>query len=171
MSDRANALDDETMRFGLLMEGAQAHQRLAESHLQRLRAHTQDLDQVVRDEIRRTLVDELKSLTTETDRAAQSLKNMRRAATLRGAAWSVGVALVCAAIPTAVAELMLPSSAEIAVLRTQREALARSVAQLEQRGGRADWRRCGTAARLCVRVDRQAPVYGEKADYYVVRGY
>ena len=42
--------------------------------------------------------------------------------------------------------------------------------RLEQQGGRIDWRHCGEAARLCVRVDRKAPTYGEKADYYVVAG-
>ena len=59
MSDRPATVDETTMKFGLLMESAQAHQKLAETHLERLRAHTQDLDGVVRDEIRRTLVEEL----------------------------------------------------------------------------------------------------------------
>jgi hypothetical protein len=56
MSDRTQTMDDATMKFGLLMESAQAHQKLAETHLEQLRAHTRDLDGVVRDEIRRTLV-------------------------------------------------------------------------------------------------------------------
>ena len=33
MNERAPALDDTTMKIGLLMESAQAHQKLAESHL------------------------------------------------------------------------------------------------------------------------------------------
>lgn len=171
MSDRANGMDDSTMKFGLLMESAQAHQKLAESHLQRLRAHTQDLDDVVRDEIRRTFVDEFKSLTSECDRAVQALRDIKRAAALRAGAWNLGIALVCAAVPAVIAHSLLPSAAEIATLRTQRDALTRSVAQLEQRGGRGDWRSCGDPARLCVRVDRQAPVYGDKGDYYIVKGY
>jgi hypothetical protein len=56
MSARTQTMDDATMKFGLLMESAQAHQKLAETHLEQLRAHTRDLDGVVRDEIRRTLV-------------------------------------------------------------------------------------------------------------------
>jgi hypothetical protein len=56
-------------------------------------------------------------------------------------------------------------------LRARREELAASVAKLEQQGGRIEWRRCGEARRLCVRVDRKAPSYGEKADYYVIEGY
>jgi hypothetical protein len=53
----------------------------------------------------------------------------------------------------------------------QRDALAKSIASLEQRGGKIEWKSCGDPARLCVRVDRKAPVYGEKADYYVAKGY
>jgi hypothetical protein len=32
-------------------------------------------------------------------------------------------------------------------------------------------RHCGDTSRLCVRIDRRAPVYGEQSDYLVVRGY
>jgi hypothetical protein len=34
-----------------------------------------------------------------------------------------------------------------------------------------DVRTCGASARLCVRVDRNAPAYGPGADYLVVKGY
>ncbi len=171
MGERANVMDDDTMKFGLLMESAQAHQKLAEAHLEKLLAHTQDLDGVVREEIRRTLIDELKSLTAESDRAARALEDMRRAATLRGIVWNIGIALLCASIPAAIARWVLPSASEIAAFRAQRDVLVRSIAQLEQRGGKADWHSCGESRRLCVRVDRQAPAYGEQADYFVVKGY
>src|SRR5271165_574652 len=95
MTDRSAAVDDATMKFGLLMESAQAHQRLAESQLDKLRAHTQDLDGVVRDEIRRTLVEELQMLTAETTRATRALQKVRRGASLRGALWSFLFALIC----------------------------------------------------------------------------
>ncbi len=163
--------DDDTMKFGLLMESAQAHQKLAEAHLEKLRAHTQDLDDVVRDEIRRTLVDELKSLTAESERAARALRDMKRAANLRGLVWSIGIAALCTAIPAAGAHWLLPSVSDIAALRGERDALARNIAQLAKRGAKVEWRSCGDSGRLCVRVDREAPVYGEKADYYVVKGY
>lgn len=164
-------MDEHTMKFGLLMESAQAHQKMAEVHLEKLRAHTQDLDGVVRDEIRRTLVDELQAVTAESDRAARALRAMKHAATMRGMAWNMGIALICAFIPAAVAHYLLPTPAEIGALRLQRDALAQNVASLEQRGGKIDWKNCGDPARLCVRVDRKAPVYGEKADYYVAKGY
>jgi hypothetical protein len=164
-------MDDDTMKFGLLMESARAHQKLAENHLEKLRAHTEDLDGLVRGEIRRTLIDELRTLTAESDRAAMALRRMKRTANMRGAVWTVGVAVLCTAIPTAIARLALPSQADIAALRLQRDSLAQNIARLEQRGGKVEWRNCGAPARLCVQVDRQAPAFGEKADYLIVRGY
>jgi hypothetical protein len=83
MSDRA-AADDTTMKVGLLMESAQVHQKLAEGQLEKLRAHTADLDAVVRDEIRRTLVDELQMLTAETTRATRALQKLSSGAAWRG---------------------------------------------------------------------------------------
>ncbi len=171
MSERAETLDGDTLKFGLLMESAQAHQKLAESHLEKLKAHTQDLDGVVRDEIRRTLIAELKSVTAESDRAARALRSMKRAANFRGLFWNIGVAVLCTVVPVAIAKYVLPSDATIAALRAQQVALSQSVVRLTQQGGKVEWRRCGDAARLCVRIDRDAPVYGEKADYYVVKGY
>jgi hypothetical protein len=162
---------DEVMKVGLLMESAQAHQKLAETHLERLRAHTQDLDGVVREEIRRTLIDELQELTAESTRAAQALRAMKRAANMRGLLWSAGIAVVCTAIPSAIAHWVLPSAGEIAALRAERDRLVQNVGRLQQRGGRVDWRHCGDAARLCVRIDRSAPAYGDRADYYIVKGY
>ena len=66
---------------------------------------------------------------------------------------------------------ILPSPTELAALRAKRAELASNVARLEQHGARIDLRRCGAAERLCVRIDRHAPAYGEAADYLVVRGY
>lgn len=171
MSDRALPMDDATLKLGLLMESAQAHQKSAEEQLKKLRAHTEDLDGVVRDEIRRTLIEELQMLSAESKRATDALRTIKRAASLRGILWSILVAVLSTGIPIAVIRWTLPSSAEVAALRARRDELAASVATLERRGGRIEWRRCGAAARLCVRVDRAAPTYGEKADYYVVGGY
>ena len=171
MSDRNPPMDDATMKFGLLMESATAHQKLAETHLEKLRAHTQDLDSVVREEIRRTLIEELQMLTTESRRAAEVLRRIGRGATLRGALWSVMATLLCTGVPVALMRWTQPTASDIASLRARRDELTANVAALERRGGRIEWRRCGEAARLCVRVDRKAPAYGEKADYYVVQGY
>lgn len=171
MVDRNPAMDDATMKFGLLMEGAAAHQKLAETHLERLATHTQGLDMVVRDEIRRTLLEELQMLTTESRRAANVLRGIGRGATLRGALWSVVVVMLSTGIPVAIARWTLPSATDVAALRVRRDELAEAVADLERRGGRVQLRHCGETARLCVRVDRKAPAYGENADYFVVAGY
>ncbi|MGC1522489.1 MAG: hypothetical protein WA803_13185 [Steroidobacteraceae bacterium] len=164
-------MDEATVKFGLLMESAQAHQKLAETHLDKLRAHTQDLDAVVRDEIRRTLIEELQMLTAESRRAAEVLWRIRRSIGLRVALSSIAVAILCAGIPVAFAHWLLPTESDIAGLRARRDELTASVAALERRGARIELRRCGQTARLCVRVDRSAPAYGEKADYYIVKGY
>jgi hypothetical protein len=171
VSDRDHAIDDTTMKLGLLMESVQAHQKLAESHLEQLRAHTRDLDAVVRDEIRRTLIEELQSLWAECKQAAQALQRIRRGATVRAGLWSIVIAILCTGIPMAIMRWALPSGPEVAALRARRDELSASVAILEGRGGRIDWRRCGERTRLCVRVDRKAPTYGENADYFVVAGY
>jgi hypothetical protein len=171
MSERTNAADDETMKFGLLMESAQAHQKLADAHLEKLRAHTQDLDDVVREEIRRTLIDELQSLTAETDGAARAVRQMKRTVQMRGILWNIGISILCVAIPGTVMHWALPSTSDVNALRAQQDALVQNIAHLEQRGGKVEWRSCGEPKRLCVRVERSAPIYGEKADYYVVKGY
>jgi hypothetical protein len=171
MTNAASTIDDKTMAFGLLMESAQAHQKAAESQLQKLRDHTRDLDGVVRDEIRRTLVDELQSLTTETARTIGALEKIKRGVRMRNTVASVGVAMACALAPVIAAKLMLPSAADVASLTARRDEMALNVSRLQQRGGAVDMRRCGASLRLCVHVDLKAPKYGDKADYYVIAGY
>ena len=170
MADRGPA-DDDNFKFGLLLEGAQTQQRLAETQLRKLLAHTEALDEVVRGEIRRTLIDELAALSTECERASAAVRGVQRAAQLRGNLWTVGIAIACSLIPGALVRFALPSSADIAALRAQRDTLAQNVARLERQGGKVDWRACGDAARLCVRVDRGAPAYGGQGDYYILKGY
>jgi hypothetical protein len=164
-------MDESTMKLGLLMEAAQTNQRVAESSLKRLKIVANELAAVVRDEVHRVLIDELHSLAQDSKRASDALHAVGRAAAIRTVAWSVGLTALCSAIPLVLACWILPSRAEIAVLRTRHDELALKIAQLEDRGGRIDLRHCGDGARLCVRVDRKAPMYGEQADYLVVRGY
>jgi hypothetical protein len=165
------SVEDDTMKLGLLMEAAHAHQALVASALERLNAHVSGLDDIVRDEIRRTLVEELLSLGDESKRAAEALRRLGRSANTRVVLWSVGLTLLCAALPVCGEWWLLPSQSELAALRSKRDDLAANVARLEQRGGRVDLRRCGGTDRLCVRVDRKAPAFGEAGDYLVVKGY
>ena len=159
------------MKLGLLMEAAEAQQALAAAALERLREHTGGLDAIVREEIRTTLIEELTALGDDSRRAAQTLRGLNHVASLRVAVWSVGVTALSAAIPFGVAWWTLPSRADVTAMRTTRDELTTNIARLSQQGGRVELRRCGAARRLCVRVDRGAPMYGEAADYLVVKGY
>ena len=116
--------------------------------------HTEDLDSVVRDEIRRTLIEELAMLSAETKRAIHSLQRAGRRPAARAAFWGILMALIATGIPVAIMRWALPSESQIAALRWRRDELAASVARLERRGGRVEWRRCGATARLCIRIDR-----------------
>ena len=169
MSDAA--LSNEAMKVGLLMETAQAQQRLSQESLDRLAVHTRDLDAIVRDEIRRTIAEALGSVATESRRATESLQRARRAANLQTLLWTVSIAMICSGVAMGEAWWMLPSRSQIAAMRARRDSLAANIARLEQRGGGFDVRACGTRARICVRVDRSAPAYGPGADYLVVKGY
>jgi len=168
-------MNDEAIKCGLLMETAQTHQSLVNAALEKLRAHTQDLDAVVRGEIRRALVDELQTLAGESKDAARSLHALARAANMRVALWSIGIVTLCSAMTIAIilaaARWLLPSRTEIAALTAQRDQLALAIGRLEQRGARIDLRRCGDPGRYCVRVDRKAPAFGQQADYFIVAGY
>lgn len=164
-------MEENTIKVGLLMEAAQAQQALAASALEKLNAHTRDLDTIVRDEIRNTLVEELQLVGSESRRAAEALRSLGRSANLRVALWSVGVTLLCTGIPLCATWWFLPSQGELASLRLKRDELTSSLARLEQRGARVDLRHCGNPSRLCVRVDRKAPIYGEGGDYLVIKGY
>ncbi len=164
-------MDDTTMKLGLLMEAAQANQKAAESGLRKLKAAANDLAAVVREELHRVMMEELHCLADDSKRASDALHSVRRAANMRALLWSVGTTVLCSAIPLGLACWIIPSRADIAALRARHDELAAKIANLEERGGRIDLRRCGGGARLCVRVDRKAPMYGEQSDYLVVRGY
>ena len=167
----SSAMSDEALKLGLLMEAAEAQQRLGQESLERLAAHTRDLDVIVRDELRRTIAEELGSVASESRHVTQSLQRLRRAANVRVLLWTVSITAVCSGVAIGEAWWMLQSQREIAPLRARYDALAANIARLQERGGSIDLRRCGARARLCVRVDRDAPAYGAGADYLIVKGY
>ena len=164
-------VEDATLRLGLLMEAAQSQQQLAAAALARLDEHTRGLDAVVRETVTHTLLEELQALADDSRHTAQALRTLRRAASGRLALWSGALAAVSAAVPLAFSWWLVPTPAEMASLRTTRAELAADVARLTAQGGRMQLRRCGSAQRLCVRVERAAPVYGDGADFLVVKGY
>jgi hypothetical protein len=163
-------MDQDRVKLGLLMETAQTHQKLAETAIEKLSQHTLSLEAVVRDQIQRALVDALKTVHVEAQRAVEALQWIKRQANARVTLWTLGLTVISAAIALFIAWWVLPTPAEIARLRTERDELAGNIAALNQRGARADLRRCG-AGRVCVRVDLSAPRYGESSDYMVIKGY
>jgi hypothetical protein len=163
-------MDQDSVKLGLLMETAQTHQKLAETAIEKLSQHTQSLEGAVRDQIQRALVDALKTVHAEAQRAVEALRRIKREANARVTLWTLGLTVISVAIALFIAWWVLPTPAEIARLRTERDELASNIAVLNQRGARADLRRCG-AGRVCVRVDLGAPRYGESSDYLVIKGY
>ena len=163
-------MDQDSVKLGLLMETAQTHQKLAEAAIDKLSEHTQALEAVARDQIQRALVDALKTVHAEAQRAVEALQKIKRAANARVTLWTLGLTVISAAIALFIAWWGLPTPAEIARLRTERDELSSKLAVLVQRGARADLRRCGSG-HVCVRVDLSAPRYGEGLDYMVIKGY
>jgi hypothetical protein len=163
-------MNQDSVKLGLLMETAQTHQRLAERAIEKLSQHTQSLEGAVRDQIQRALVDALKAVHAEAQRAVDALQKIKRAANARVTLWTLGLTVISVAIALFVAWSVLPTPAEIARLRAERDELASNIAVLNQRGAHADFRRCG-AGRVCVRVDLSASRYGESSDYMVIKGY
>ena len=163
-------MDQDSVKLGLLMETAQTHQRLAEAAIEKLSEHTQALETVARDQIQRALVDALKTVHAEAQRAVEALQKIKRAANARVTLWTLGLTVISVAIALFIAWWVLPTTAEIARLRTERDELSSNLVVLNQRGARADLRRCGTR-HVCVRVDLSAPRYGEGLDYMVIKGY
>jgi hypothetical protein len=167
----AARVEEETLKLGLLMEAAQSQQTLAATTLNRLREHTAGLDAIVREEIRTTLLEEMRALAEESRRAAEGLRRLQRRANLRWVAWSVVVLTPVSLIPCAVAWWLLPTQADIRALGAKRDELTANIARLARQGGNVELHHCGTNRRLCVRVERGAPAYGEAGDFLIIKGY
>ena len=100
--ENGDDVSDDQVSIGLLMEIAQAHQQLAEAALARLKQHTTGLDAIVREQIRQTLIEELRGVHFESLRAVESLRRVQKAADVRIAVWSVGIAALSAAVAAVV---------------------------------------------------------------------
>jgi hypothetical protein len=166
-----SGMREETLQAGLLMESAQANQAMVTENLQRLQAHIRDLDIVVRDEIRRTLLEELQAVSVESQRAVKALQQAGRSAHGRMAIVAHSLVLFATLIPAAALFYATPSPAEFLALRAERTGLEAAIQRLRQQGALIEWRRCGEERRLCIRVDRKAPTFGEQADFLIVKGY
>jgi hypothetical protein len=165
------AFESDTAKLGLLLETSQSQQELVSAELERLQAHTRGLDEIVRAQIRRTLLEELAGLGAESERAVNALRSVGRMARQRFVAAGLLMAVVWVLGAVLTVRCLVPSTAQVAALRAERDREAAALALLGQQGGRIDLRRCGSESRWCVRIDRHAPAYGDTADYLVVKGY
>jgi hypothetical protein len=161
----------DTAKFGLLLDTAQSQQELVATELERLQTHTRGLDEIVRAQIRRTLLEELSGLGAEGERAVSALRAVERVARQRFVAATLLMAAIWALGVVLTVRCLVPSAAQISALRAERDRESAALALVGQQGGRIDVRRCGSDSRWCVRVDRRAPAYGESADYLIVKGY
>jgi hypothetical protein len=164
-------MEDETLKLGLLMEAAQSQHTLAATILDRLREHTAGLDAIVREEIRATLLEEMRALSEDSRLAAEALRRLQRTANLRLIAWSAAVFTLSSLVPCVIAWWLLPTRADVQTLGAKRDELIANIARLARQGGNVELRHCGTSQRLCVRVERGAPAYGEAGDFLIIKGY
>jgi len=163
--------DGNAPQLASIIESLREQERASRAAFERLGALAESVDSRIREELRAAFVEEFQALGSAALRAEEALQRVRRVASVRMAAWALGVTIGCAGLSIAVAWVVLPSRAQLAQLRGERDALLAGVEQLEGRGGKIDLRRCGAARRLCVRIERTAPAFGEHADYLIVKGY
>jgi hypothetical protein len=161
---------NETLRVGLLLETAQAQQRVGEEVFERLRDHLRALDVLVRSEVGRAACETLEALSSEAQQTEAALRSLRQETTVRVLTWSTAAMVLSAAIGLVILHVLVPSSAQVSELRARRAHYASDIQRLRQFGGAVDLRRCGTTGRLCVRVHPHGPRYGRHRDYLLVKG-
>ena len=146
---------------------ATVHAQQSQIHdlLATLDSRSRDLDTTVGEAVQRALGE------AAGIRAAQTLTQVHRATGLRFARWSFGIVSACALVPTVLSWALLPSRTQLLQARRSLEQLSAGVAELSRQGGRIELRHCGATDRLCARIDRKSPFYGENGDYMVLKGY
>ena len=148
-----------------ILETVHAQQAQLHGMLASLESRSRDLDASVGEAVQRALMQPAGL------RAAEQLAQVHRASSVRLARWSFGVVSGCALVPALLSWMLMPSRTQLLQARQTFDQLSGAIAQLSREGGRIELRHCGVANRLCVRVDRKSPFYGESADFVVLKGY
>jgi hypothetical protein len=159
------AIGTAPVEFGRVLETVHAQQSQIHGMLATLDARSRDLDSVLGEAVHRAFMDAAGL------RAAEKLSQVHRATGLRFALWSFGVVSACSLVPTVLTWMLMPSRAQLTQARQSLDHLSAGIARISREGGRIELRHCGEATRLCVRIDRKAPFYGEDSDYAVLKGY
>jgi hypothetical protein len=148
-----------------ILETVHAQHTQLHGMLASLESRSRDLDASVGDAVQRAL------LQPAGLRAVEKLTQLHQASSIRVARWAFGVVSACALVPALLSWMLMPSRAQMLQARQTFEQLSSAVAQLSREGGRIELRHCGATNRLCVRIDRKSPLYGESADFMVLNGY
>ncbi len=167
----ARPVEDQSTQLGVLLEAAHNQQELIATGVEQFRALAHGLDEIVRAQIRRTLIEELGGLCEEAQRVLSVLRAVECAAQLRSLRIGVLMILLSVAGSVGVACWWLPGRSEMSLLRTQRDNMRAEIDALAASGGGIDLRRCGSDRRWCVRVERRGPAYGADSDFMIVKGY
>jgi hypothetical protein len=160
-----SSIESAPLDQGGTLEIVHAQQSQIHGLLATLDSRWKDLDASLGEAVQRAFMDAAGL------RAAEKLSQVHRATGMRFARWSFGVVLACALVPTCLSWLLMPSRTQLLQARQTLDQLSAGVSQLSREGGRIQLRHCGEANRLCVRVDRKSPFYGENADYVILKGY
>lgn len=160
-----SSVEPAPVDLGGVLETVHAQQSQIHGLLATLESHSRDLHATLGEAVQRAFMDAAGL------RAAEKLSQVHRATGMRFARWSFGVVLACALVPTILSWVLMPSRTQLIQARQTLDQMAARVSQLSREGGRIDLRHCGEADRLCVRVDRKSPFYGENADYVILKGY
>ena len=102
-------MEDTAAKVELLLQAAETQQALATGALERLRDYPAALDAAVREEIRATLIEELRALREDALRASGALRSLARAAGLRLLVWNAASAALASGVPFALAWWLLPT--------------------------------------------------------------
>jgi len=147
-----------------IVEMVHAQQSQINDLLAALDARSRDLDTAVEGALHR-------SLDAAGLRASQRFSQLHRETGVRFARWAFGVVSACALVPAALSWILMPSRAQLLQARATLDQLTANAAQLSREGGRIELRHCGETNRLCARVERKSPPYGEGADFMILKGY
>jgi hypothetical protein len=157
--------DSAPIELDRILETVHAQQSQLRDLLASLETRSRDLDASLGDAVQRAL------MQPSGLRAAERLAQVQRTSTVRFARWSFGVVSGCALVPAFLSWMLMPSRTQLLQARQSYDRLSAGVAQLAREGGRIELRNCGAASRLCVRIDRKSPFYGESGDFMVLKGY
>jgi hypothetical protein len=157
--------DGGSLEAGRMLETVHALQAQLHGMLANLETRSRDLDAAVGEAVQRAL------LQPASMQASEKLLQMHRASAVRFARWTFGVVSGCALLPALLSWMLMPSRSQLLQARHTYDELTIAVAQLAREGGRIELKHCGAKSRLCVRVDRKSPFYGESGDFVVIEGY